>query len=669
MNVMKETEKSHSRFSKAYFSFSGKHPIAHCIIVAIIINMIIEIAGRHSFISFINSVVSSPFPAFYSVVIITLTLCVSLLFKKRYFVFWLIAILWASIGIANGIILMYRVTPLTGIDFSLLWSVFGIIGMYFKIWQIILMLIGIAAILVIFVLLALKTPKTRVVLKKAALNIAVLILITAAMTFVGIRTGQLAQNFKNLADAYRDYGFVYCFTRSIIDKGIDRPTAYKETISRVSKYITPDDASDAAEEAPAGSASKATPNIVMIQLESFFDPYQMTDYALSRDPIPNFRALLESCPSGTLTVPVVGAGTVNTEFEVLTGMSLDFFGTCEYPYQTVLRDTATESICTDLAANGYISHAMHNNTGTFYDRHIVYSYLGFDSFTPLEYMTDKEVNSIGWAKDMMLKDEILKALESDDERDFVFAVSVQPHGKYPRDDPETKRAITVSGGENQGVTNAVEYYVNEIAEVDEFIGELVNTFSDYPEPVMLVLYGDHLPALEIENSDLREHDIFKTEYVIWNNFGLEAESADLNSYQLSARIFELLGLDSGPVITLHNSCKNDSDYSEKLEALEYDMLYGEYSIFGGENPYLPSEMRFGTEDIQIAAVSDNNGELLVTGKAFTEYSQVYINDKKCETEYIDQNTLLVCDTAFSDGDTLDVRQIADDTTVFGIYKY
>ena len=37
-------------------------------------------------------------------------------------------------------------------------------------------------------------------------------------------------------------------------------------------------------------------------------------------------------------MPSVGAGTANTEFEVLTGMSMRFFGPGEYPYKTYVKD-------------------------------------------------------------------------------------------------------------------------------------------------------------------------------------------------------------------------------------------------------------------------------------------------------------------------------------------
>ena len=42
--------------------------------------------------------------------------------------------------------------------------------------------------------------------------------------------------------------------------------------------------------------------------------------------------------SGYFKVPSVGAGTANTEFEVLTGMSMRFFGPGEYPYKTYVKE-------------------------------------------------------------------------------------------------------------------------------------------------------------------------------------------------------------------------------------------------------------------------------------------------------------------------------------------
>ena len=126
---------------------------------------------------------------------------------------------------------------------------------------------------------------------------------------------------------------------------------------------------------------KQAPNIIMLQLESIINPTHMIDLEFSEDPVPNFRKLKEQFSSGYLKVPSVGAGTANTEFEVISGMNLEFFGAGEYPYKTILRKTTAESINYDLKDLGYSTHAIHNNKGTFYTRQKVFKMLGFDTFT------------------------------------------------------------------------------------------------------------------------------------------------------------------------------------------------------------------------------------------------------------------------------------------------
>ena len=213
----------------------------------------------------------------------------------------------------------------------------------------------------------------------------------------------LTSDFGNLAEAYNEYGFAYCFYRSIVDRGIDRPEDYSpEKIQQLLRAIG----------AGEDRTPEMCPNIVMVQLESFFDVNYLKGVSFSENPVPVFSRLKESCPHGLLTVPSIGAGTANTEFEILTGMSLNFFGAGEYPYKTVLQKNTCESICYSLAELGYTSHAIHNHQGTFYERHVVFPNLGFDTFTSLEFMEDVDFNPQGWARDEVLTGEILKALAS-----------------------------------------------------------------------------------------------------------------------------------------------------------------------------------------------------------------------------------------------------------------
>ena len=87
------------------------------------------------------------------------------------------------------------------------------------------------------------------------------------------------------------------------------------------------------------------------------DPETIKGYSFSQDPIPNFRKMKKKYSSGIFRVPVVGAGTANTEFEAITGISAKFFGPGEYPYKEVLQEEPCESMAYDLKNIGYSSHA------------------------------------------------------------------------------------------------------------------------------------------------------------------------------------------------------------------------------------------------------------------------------------------------------------------------
>ena len=71
------------------------------------------------------------------------------------------------------------------------------------------------------------------------------------------------------------------------------------------------------------------------------------------DPIANFRKLKENYSSGTFSVSSIGGGTANTEFEVLTGLNLDFFAPGEYPYNTTVNSKTSESINYALKESNY----------------------------------------------------------------------------------------------------------------------------------------------------------------------------------------------------------------------------------------------------------------------------------------------------------------------------
>ena len=208
-------------------------------------------------------------------------------------------------------------------------------------------------------------------------------------------------------------------------------------------------------------SSTTTPNIIFVQLESFFDVNAINDITLAENPIPYFTKLYNENISGYLTVPTIGAGTINTEFEILTGMSMEYFGAGEYPYKTALKSSTCESVCYNLKKLGYTTSAIHNHQGSFYGRNTTYTHLGFDRFTSIEYMNGVEYTPKDWAKDRILTSQIKEILDSTKQHDFVFAVSVQGHGVYPGDIEEDDFETVIPGNpEDPAYESKIEYYIS-----------------------------------------------------------------------------------------------------------------------------------------------------------------------------------------------------------------
>lgn len=638
------------------------------IVVAFFINFLIECFSRHSIVATLQYFVHSPLIFIYNVLLISVTLSVVLLVRRKIFVFTTLSVIWLAGGITNGIVLNNRVTPFTANELKLISSTFDILEKYFSTFEIGLIITGITLAVIGVIISFFKAPKSKnkVNYKKSIPQFAAIVVSFILLTQGALKTNILSDYFGNVAFAYLDYGFPYCFTNTLLNTGIKRPINYtKANIDQLAQSLLDTDEPTKLDNSNLVASNdntlvpkKHAPNIIMLQLESFFDPTYMKDLEFSQDPIPNFRKLKEQFSSGFLSVPSVGAGTANTEFEVITGMNLEFFGAGEYPYKTILRKTTAESLNFNLKDLGYSTHAIHNNKGTFYTRQKVFKMLGFDTFTSIEYMNIEETTPLGWAKDKYLTKSILDALNSTEGQDFIYTISVQGHGDYPSTPIENHSKITVSGLDDIDRLTSFEYFTNEIYEMDQFIGELINALSLINENTVLIMYGDHLPTLGIEDHELSNGDIFQTEYIIWNNFGLEKQDDDVEAYQLGAHVLNQLDIHHGTLVNYHQQSQDSSDYLENLKLLQYDMLYGERYIYDGMNPYEPTKMQMGVNEITISDVyNDDEGHLIVKGQNFTDYSRVKINDSVHETTYINPTTLMISDYPLNETDTFAIQQV------------
>ena len=631
----------------------GDSSIIFTILASFLVTLIIEVLSEGGFKGAINHITGNPLIFIYSIMILFATYQLAFLLKRRIFYISLVSIVWIGLATTNAIILSNRVTPLTYIDLKMFSNVLTILNKYLNGFQLGLIIIALILVVICLVFMFIYSPKrTKKISYKR--NLACIVAYTAFFlmtTVVLIKQGFLSIYFGNIANAYLEYGFPYSFCSTAINTGVSRPKDYSENrINEIKEKVKDEE------------SKNEKVNIIMLQLESFFDPSHVKGIKLSENPIPTFTELRDKYSSGYLTVPGYGAGTANTEFEIMTGMSLDYFGTGEYPYKTILKKKTCENINYTLKDLGYSTHAIHNNRSTFYSRNVVFPNLGFDTFTSLEFMNAYDLNPIEWAKDKYLTEEIMKCLKYNDNPDYIYTISVQGHGEYPKEVVDENQTITIDGIEDEGERNAFEYYVNQIHEMDKFVKDLTETLEKYDEKVVLVMYGDHLPTLhiggkQISDDMLTNGNMYQTQYIMWNNFGLEKQDKDLFAYQLSAEIANRLDIHNGTLIKYHQQLQNEPYYQQGLRLLQYDMLYGKQYIYGRTNPFKPTNMRYDVEDVKIDRVYTANGNIYVAGENFTEYSVVYVNDKKLKTTFINKELLEVENEKLDNEDDIYIMQI------------
>lgn len=629
--------------------------------ISVAFTALLETIARRSFVAFVIFMFTGFVPFIYNCIIVCITLYAAAFFKRRRGVLTLVCAVWLTLVTISAILHTMRPSPLTAADFGIFFSCIEIMDSYLSHFEIVLSVLAavaiIAAVIYSFIHSKIGLPSYRA----SGTRLGILLVVFGLFTLVGRATGIISIDFSTISNAYDEYGFAYCFTSTIFKNGIDKPKGYnKSNVEKIVGNLPPVTGTVPEEELP---------NIVFVQLESFFDIKYYNDYETVEDSVPNFTRLKKEYPSGKFDVPVFGGGTANTEFEVLTGMRVGSFSGGEIPYSTVLEEKTCESLPFILKKYGYTSTAIHNHTGTFYDRYKVYANLGFDRFIPSEYMTGITKTPVGWERDEILTRYIFDTLENTDGKDFVFAVSVQGHGGYPTyDENNFDLPLTLKNDDGSSQAYSVRYFANQLREMDVFIGELVERAESFDEKTVIVFYGDHLPALKLENDNLDYITTYQTEYVVYSNFDFDFSTGNTNtqirSNQIGSEILRSLSINDGLVARVNQSRHSMKDYGSALKIIQYDVLFGEnYSaacVPEGEAAYEATDIRLGLEDIVITDAVFDGSRFRVNCENSTYNSVIFINGERCDTKYISES-ILVCDNLdeVNSGDIIEVHQVSD----------
>ena len=665
-------EKEHSeKFNKTMDILNNYSFIWHALLSMVVV-FLVELASRWSIISSFNFIAKTPLVFIYNSFIVFASLTLVYLFRRRAFARIILCSFWIIMGIVNGIVLSNRVTPFGFADLTVISDLLTILDTYISPLMMVLIIIAAIIFALICTIIYIHGPIFRGKQRRLLSLISILSIIFIAIpatTSVAQEKNIVASYFTNIAQGYKDYGFVYSFSSGFINWGMKEPKNYDEAVIDALMQAVE------SEKAVTTVTTENGPNIITVLLESFVDPNEFNFMTYSQDPTPFFHYLEDNFTSGYVIQPVVGAGTANAEFEILTGMRLHYFGTGEYPYKTVLKEVENcESIASYLKSIGYGTHAVHNNGGNFYSRVNAFSMMGFDSFTSKELMDITEFTpNEGWAEDCVLAKETMKTLTSTEGPDLTYVITVGQHGVYPEEPVIENPYCEIYGLATEEETNAWTYYMHQANKTDQFMQELVTYLEALEEDTIVVFWGDHLPTMGLEDDDMVSGDIYKTKYVTWNNFGLEQNDKDLYAYQLMADIFDQVGIHEGTMMAYHQTQKdnpNHEAYLNGIEQLQYDILYGERYCYDGDiNKYPATDIVMGIDDVIISEMypythEDGKEYVVLKGESFTQWSRVYVNGEKVGTNYVSGNELWIKAERINDGDIVVVNQNGSKNTIF-----
>lgn len=665
-------KKQHSeKYYKTIDILNNYSLIWHALLSMVVV-FFVELASRWSIISAFSFIGKTPLVFIYNSFIVFASLTLVYLFRRRAFARLIISSFWIILGIINGVVLSNRVTPFGFADLTVVSDLLTMLDTYLSPAMMVLIVVGSLLFIIFCYFIYIHGPEYQGQQKRILSLISILSIIFVAIpaiTNVAQEKNVVAGYFTNIAQGYMDYGFVYSFSSGFVNWGMDKPETYDEAVIDALMQAVE------SEKAVTTITTENGPNIITVLLESFVDPNEFTFMTYSQDPTPFFHYLEDNYTSGYLTMPVVGAGTANAEFEILTGMRLHHFGTGEYPYKTILKEVPNcESIASHLKSIGYGTHAVHNNGGNFYSRVNAFSMMGFDTFTSKELMNITEFTpNEGWAEDSILAEETMKTLTSTPGPDLTYVITVGQHGVYPEEKVIEVPYCEVYGLPTEEETNAWTYYMHQANKTDQFMQELVTYLDALEEDTIVVFWGDHLPTMGLEDEDMVTGDIFKTKYVTWNNFGLEQNDKDLYAYQLMADLFNQIGFHDGTMVAYHQTQWDNPDhqaYLDGIEQLQYDILYGDRFCYDGNvDKYPATDIIMGIDEViitEMAPYTDEEGTEYVSlkGEGFTNWSRVYVNGEKVGTTYVSGNELLIKRSKVEDGDTVVVNQNGSKSTIF-----
>ena len=485
-------------------------------------------------------------------------------------------------ALAHCYVMEFRGTPFIPMDFFSIKTAANVANTYeFKLLYTVLTA-TLIFIFIIVVALKLKKPNfhpiTKVVSRTFMATFFAVLMSLFYFTSIFADMG-IKPDFWNQNRGYRNYGFAWNFFCNTKYLFMSTPSDYDP--DQISGFVenTVDEDEDTKVE-----VTENTPNIICIMNETWSDLSVLGNFTTNEPYMPYISSLNDNVVKGNLYVPVIGAGTSNTEFEFLTGHSTAFLPSGSNAYMLYIKNPIA-SIASTLEAQGYSSLAFHPYYKSGWNRVNVYNYMGYNKHMFLEDIMDISImndymqngNDADYLQSLITErypespnmiirqyisdsynyDVLIDEFENRDQSSpfFAFNVTMQNHGGYTTSSTNFNESIYVTSSEK--VYPKANRYLSLIKETDNAFKKMVDYFSNVKEPTVICMFGDHQPSIETsfiaellgvkDLSNLtpeQEQNRHLTPFIIWANYDIEEKFIDkLSVNYLSSYLLDIAGVE------------------------------------------------------------------------------------------------------------------------------
>ena len=385
---------------------------------------------------------------------------------------------------------------------------------------------------------------------------------------------------------YISHGFLYPFLHSITEMVETPPKGYSEDTAEelLSAYTDADILED------------RKVNVIALMREAYVDFSRYGIKGLDTSGYNFYHRLEEESYHGDLVTNIFAGGTVDSERSFLTG-----------DYQVRNYRSNANSYVWYLRDQGYTVEGSHPYYQWFYNRLNVNGYLGFERYRFLEGDYEK-LTSAYLPEDSILLPEIYRDFQANKATGkpyFSFSVNVQSHGPYTTTESYSPVPY-LTGDYTEACKNAMDNYMAAIMNSDMELEKLIDQLRAEEEPVVFILFSDHLPWMGDSNvfydemgmdisGDTAESFLrhYTTEYLIWANDAAKevldcdfvGEGPTISPCYLMNVAFELMGWEGPafmqameelrqvfPVVTTHDCYIVDGVFTDAIPARRQDLF-------------------------------------------------------------------------------------------------